>query len=72
MPIYEYRCPNCGNEFELRRPFSSADEPASCPKCGKNAEKLLSAFASKVDNYLKAPKKPPLRNPPGGKGSNPL
>ncbi len=63
MPIYEYRCPNCGNEFELMHPFSKADEPTPCPKCGQNAEKLISNFGSKVDFYIRAPKNPPLRKP---------
>ena len=43
MPTYEYRCPN-GHEFELIQRMS--DEPeASCPNCGAQAERLLSAGA---------------------------
>ncbi len=43
MPTYEYRCPE-GHEFELFQRMS--DEPgASCPSCGKAAERLLSAGA---------------------------
>ena len=30
MPIYEYRCPECGNEFESIRPVSRADDPIEC------------------------------------------
>ena len=41
MPMYEYRCSDCGNQFELRQKFS--DEPVSaCPKCGGSVEKLIS------------------------------
>ena len=41
MPTYEYRCPE-GHEFELFQRMS--DEPvATCPTCGKAAERLLSA-----------------------------
>ncbi|HOP39796.1 MAG TPA: zinc ribbon domain-containing protein [Geobacteraceae bacterium] len=41
MPIYEYRCSNCGNQFELRQKFS--DEPANeCPRCGGPVQKLIS------------------------------
>lgn len=41
MPTYEYRCPE-GHEFELFQRMS--DEPlATCPTCGQQAERLLSA-----------------------------
>lgn len=41
MPLYEYRCSDCGKEFELRQKFS--DEPATiCPTCGGSIEKLIS------------------------------
>jgi putative FmdB family regulatory protein len=45
MPIYEYVCRKCDSKFELMRPFSLSDAPASCPTCKKTAEKLLSTFA---------------------------
>lgn len=35
MPIYTYRCENCGEQFELRQSFS--DEPLTvCPKCNQS------------------------------------
>lgn len=47
MPIYEYRCPHCELKFELLRPFSKADAPATCPKCGgQDTQRLISRFAS--------------------------
>lgn len=64
MPIYEYYCSLCKAEFELNRPFSQSDAPASCPKCGGAAQKLLSVFASKLDYYIKVPEKPAYRNLP--------
>jgi putative FmdB family regulatory protein len=43
MPTYEYRCPD-GHRFELIQKMS--EEPrASCPTCGKEAQRLLSAGA---------------------------
>ncbi|MDO4574842.1 MAG: zinc ribbon domain-containing protein [Planctomycetia bacterium] len=33
MPVYEYRCEICGNEFEE---LVRGDEVPACPKCGKN------------------------------------
>ena len=36
MPIYTYRCENCGVQFDRRQSFS--DEPLKrCPECDKNA-----------------------------------
>ena len=32
MPIYEYRCPACRNEFERLMKLNS--EPPDCPSCG--------------------------------------
>ncbi len=45
MPLYEYRCENCGRTFELIQKFS--DPPAEhCPNCGKGpVHKLLSSPA---------------------------
>lgn len=42
MPIHEFKCPNCGKEFdELIMPGKEAKAP--CPECGhEECEKLLS------------------------------
>ena len=61
MPIYEYRCAACGNQFEMTRPISQTGDPASCTKCGKPSQKLVSQFASKVDYAIKGPTKEPFR-----------
>lgn len=42
MPVYEYQCKACGDQFELRRKFS--DAPVNeCPKCGGEVTKLISS-----------------------------
>ncbi len=46
------------------RPMSQSDAPASCPSCGAKGQKLVSASASKVDYYVRAPSKPPFRQHP--------
>jgi putative FmdB family regulatory protein len=52
MPLYEYQCKSCSNNFELRQKFS--DAPASeCPACGGEVEKLISqsGFALKGQGW---------------------
>ena len=47
MPIYEYRCRECGERFELRRSISDSDSEIKCPKCqAEHPERLLSLFAN--------------------------
>ncbi len=47
MPLYEYRCNQCGEVFERLRRFSEADEKTPCPRCqAEDARRLLSSFAT--------------------------
>ncbi|MEI8355066.1 MAG: zinc ribbon domain-containing protein [Deltaproteobacteria bacterium] len=72
MPLYEYRCDSCGNQFELRQKFS--DKPAvECLKCGGRISKLISqsAFALKgsgwyAEGYNKGTDSKPQPCPSGG------
>ncbi len=43
MPTYEYRC-TAGHDFDLVQKMS-AEPRASCPECGSEARRLLSAGA---------------------------
>jgi putative FmdB family regulatory protein len=44
MPIYEYRCHRCANEFELL--LLPASPAPACPSCeSQEIERLLSGFA---------------------------
>ena len=44
MPIFEYRCKKCEEEFEA---LVLGRESAECPSChGRKLEKLLSTFAA--------------------------
>ena len=65
MPTYEYWCPKCKKDFEVKKPMTDYDKPAFCPYCGTEGEKLISAFASKIGYTLQVPAKPPFR----GKGN---
>ena len=46
MPLYEYRCSDCGHQFEMLRPMREANEPAVCRSCNNGAQRVLSVFAS--------------------------
>jgi len=47
MPIYEYRCKECGAEFELLRSASASDADLKCEICGTpRVERKFSAFAT--------------------------
>jgi putative FmdB family regulatory protein len=45
MPLYDYRCPACGAQFEARHSFS-APAPA-CPQCGTpEPQRIITAVPS--------------------------
>lgn len=46
MPMYEYRCQECGRQYEQLRRMSEADTNLVCPQCGsEHVERQLSACA---------------------------
>jgi putative FmdB family regulatory protein len=42
LPLYEYRCTQCGHRFEKIQSFS-AEAEVECPKCGGVLERPLTA-----------------------------
>jgi putative FmdB family regulatory protein len=47
MALYEYKCAECEERFDLMRPMSAADDPAQCPECGsEDSRRVISNFAS--------------------------
>lgn len=47
MPLYEYHCNECGEEFEKMVRFSETDRSQVCPQCqGSDTKKKISSFAS--------------------------
>ncbi|MBM3189854.1 MAG: zinc ribbon domain-containing protein [Chloroflexi bacterium] len=47
MPIYEYRCEECGQTFDKFVRSMSAQFVVKCPKCGsQRCTKSISLFAS--------------------------
>jgi putative FmdB family regulatory protein len=52
MPIYEYRCRGCANEFELL--VLPASPVPACPECeSPDLEQLLSGFAVSSESMTK-------------------
>jgi putative FmdB family regulatory protein len=47
MPLYEYRCRDCGNQFEILQGLGEGAEGLSCTSCGAAAlDKRYSTFAA--------------------------
>ncbi|MDP8255866.1 MAG: zinc ribbon domain-containing protein [Candidatus Alcyoniella australis] len=45
MPLYEYKCKECGLEFDELVSLSKRDQ-VRCPKCQGDPERKLSGFVS--------------------------
>ncbi len=55
MPLFEYRCNECGNEFEKIVRFSEASQNPDCPACqGQDTKKKISTFASRGSSFSSA------------------
>ena len=72
MPIYEYRCEDCGTQFEKLVRGSTGAAEIECPSCGqKHLKQELSTFAAHATGLNAAePPKPPSC-PAGGPCNNP-
>jgi len=45
MPIYEYICLKCHEQFSLLRSISSDQKETKCPKCASiDVKKMMSSF----------------------------
>jgi len=54
MPMYEYQCDQCGEQFERRLSISDFETPQDCPACGAGeaTRKVgLSSFVLKGDGW---------------------
>ena len=59
MPIYEYHCKACDNEFEQMKPISQAGKPAECPRCHKSAKRRMSVFNGIISSESGVPQAMP-------------
>ena len=70
MPIYEYRCEDCGTKFEKLVRRSSEGPNVECPSCGqKHLKQELSTFAAHAGNG--GSKSAEMPACPSGQCSNP-
>ena len=54
MPIYEYKCHNCGEKFEVLTLTHSDNTIITCAKCGsESTERIMSCFASATGSNSK-------------------
>ena len=73
MPIYEYHCENCNNEFELMESVGSSTEK-KCEKCGGTAHRKISASAFHLKGggwYATGSKKTPAKACESAKSDSP-
>ncbi len=42
MPLYDYRCPNCGDFSDFGR-IAESSTPRACPACATEAPRVISA-----------------------------
>ena len=48
MPLYEYRCEKCGQQYESYKRLAEEKKDETCPACGGRAAKLgISLFTAK-------------------------
>jgi putative FmdB family regulatory protein len=43
MPIYEYQCVACDDQFDRMLPIACYKDPQDCPECGGATKRLVSA-----------------------------
>ena len=46
MPVYGFRCPECGLAFDVSRPMRLAGDPATCPMDGAPSQRLWEGIAT--------------------------
>ena len=66
MPLYDFKCPQCGQTFEIRRSFSDSGA-VLCPACQVEASQVYSVFS--FGGRVGAPKSPmdKIKDSPRGK-----
>lgn len=50
MPLYEYKCKKCNNEFEKMVSLVEYDKKQDCQSCGSETKKLMSIGGTQDDH----------------------
>lgn len=50
---YEYKCPNCGEKFELFSRTFKHPKTVPCPKCRTDSPQVFSTFGFQFSPYLR-------------------
>ena len=62
MPIYDYKCPKCGNKDEVWKHQSEMDRREKCPSCEHIMDRQISPVSFHLKGtgwYVTDYKKPP-------------
>jgi putative FmdB family regulatory protein len=51
MAVYEYQCSKCGHEFIEEHNITSENDITKCPKCKKEAKKVISLSSFTMTGY---------------------
>ncbi len=51
MPVYEYRCADCGAGCDRILPHAQADAPGPCPSCGGELGRRFSRVAVRYEGW---------------------
>ncbi len=71
MPTYDYKCTNCGHQFELFQSMNAVPIE-KCPECGGKVKRLIGAGAGPIfkgsgfyqTDYKNPPKAKPIAKEP--------
>lgn len=56
MPLYEYKCNQCGSQFDLLVGVGNRKAVLKCPQCGsKDLKKEFSVFGTKISTEPQSP-----------------
>ena len=58
MPMYEYKCRDCGHTSEALRPMRDADAVMACDECGSRKTKRIHSVFSAATSQSADPPQP--------------
>ena len=51
MPLFEYKCMECGTKYDVLQKSTKKQEDVICPNCNSSHnKKLLSTFSASINN----------------------